>query len=131
MYKIYFSEDYLWNINTDNESNIYFAKQEISIYFSNAKWWSGTIYAYAFNKASGKWAKSWPGVEMSFVEKNGYGQDIYTINIDTVAYDYVIFSNGSEQTVDISLADAYGGIGYYTSNEKEGNKYKVGTFKFS
>lgn len=130
-YKIYFSEDYLWNIDTDKESNIYIAQQEISIYFTNAKWWSGTIYAYAFNKASGKWMEPWPGNKMSYVRTNSYGQDIYTINIDTTAYDYIIFSNGSEQTIDISLAEAYSGIGYYTSDEKDGSKYKVGTFKFS
>lgn len=129
-YIIYFSEDQLWNINTEFESNVYFAEQSMNIYFTNSRKWSGTIYAYAFNKSSGKYNTPWPGSAMTLAKTNSYGENIYTIEIDTSKYDYVIFSNGSSQTVDIPLADAYNGIGYYATSEKDGNGYKYGTYKF-
>ena len=130
-YVIYFSEDNLWNINTINESNVYIAQQSMDIYFSNSKGWSGTIYAYAFNKASGEYMKAWPGMQMTYVKTNSYGQKIYTIELDTSKYDYVIFTNGSSQTIDISLENAYSGIGYYATDEKDGNNYKVGSYTFA
>ena len=102
----------------------------MNIYFTNSRKWSGTIYAYAFNKSSGKYNTPWPGSAMTLAKTNSYGENIYTIEIDTSKYDYVIFSNGSSQTVDIPLADAYNGIGYYATSEKDGNGYKYGTYKF-
>ena len=68
---------------------------------------------------------------MTYVKTNSYGQDIYSIEVDTSKYDYIIFTNGTLQTIDISLSDAYSGMGYYTKSEKDGNNYKVGTYKFA
>lgn len=129
-YVIYFSEDHIWNINTENASNVYIAEQALKLYFSNANSWSGTIYAYAFEKSTGDYMKAWPGSQMTYVKTNSYGQDIYSIEVDTSKYDYIIFTNGTLQTIDISLSDAYSGMGYYTKSEKDGNNYKVGTYKF-
>lgn len=130
-YVIYFSEDYKWNVNTENESNIYLSVQSINVYFSNALHWSEPIYAYIFNKSSGKYQHAWPGTSMTYVKTNSMGQKIYTIEVDTASYDYIIFSGGGSQTIDISLSGAYDGIGYYTTSDKEGSKYKYGTYTFS
>lgn len=129
-YKIYFSEEYLWNIDTEHESNVYIAKQTINIYFTNANNWSGTIYAYLWDTETGKWHTPWPGMAMTYVRSNSYGQKIYKIEIDVDNYDYVIFSNGSSQTVDISLSGLSNGSGFYAKSSKDGNKYQVGTFDY-
>lgn len=128
IYKIYFSEDNIWNINTTNASNAYFSyipQGEITIYFSNNQRWSGTINAYVWNDSSGKYEKSWPGNAMTYAKTNSYGEDIYSYQVDLSLYDHVIFNNGSSQTCNIPLANAYNGIGYYVS----GSSY--GTYEFN
>ena len=67
---------------------------------------------------------------MTYVRSNSYGQKIYKIEIDVDNYDYVIFSNGSSQTVDISLSGLSNGSGFYAKSSKDGNKYQVGTFDY-
>lgn len=57
---------------------------------------------------------SWPGVQMTFAEINGIGQDVYTIDIPSSAT-HVIFNNGNnggQQTVNI---DVSGSAKYYIS----------------
>jgi len=130
-YVIYFSEDYKWNVNTEKESNIYLSPQAINVYFSNALHWSEPIYAYIFNKSSGEYDHAWPGEPMTYVKTNSMGQKIYTIEVDTSAYDYIIFSGGGSQTVDIPLSGAVNGSGFYSKSEKEGSNYKYGTYTFA
>lgn len=130
-YTIYFSEEYIWNVNTENAKNVYFALDVANIYFTNALKWSGTIYAYYWNSASGDWYKSWPGSIMEYVKTNSYGQDIYKVSLDLSKYDYIIFNNSSLQTVDLSLSGAKNNDAFYTKDEKDGTKYKCGTYTFS
>ena len=130
-YKIYFSEEHIWNINTDKASNIYIAVQEINIYFTNALNWSGNIYAYIWNDSTNDIYKSWPGTEMNFVRQNSYGQDIYKINVNLNKYTHIIFSNGSLQTIDLSLEGCGDKSAFYTKSETDNGKYKCGTYTYS
>ena len=125
-YKVYFSPDYCWDNEMESERNAYFAKQvyEITVYFSNNKHWSGDIKAYIWNSSTNKPLSSWPGTKMEFVETNNYGEDIYKVTIDLTQYDYIIFTNGSNQTKDISLANVSTGTGYYLTGDKDVGSYK-------
>ena len=130
-YIIYFSEEHIWDVNTDKASNIYIALQEVYFYFTNALNWSGTIYAYLWNDNSNEYYKSWPGVEMEFAKRNSYGQDIYKVNVDLNKYTHIIFSNGSAQTIDLSLEGCSNNSAFYTKSETENGKYKCGTYTYS
>lgn len=82
-----------------------------TFYFTNSKKWSGTVYCYAW-KGSDENA-GFPGVEMTYVKINGYGQNIYKIELDTSKYENVIFSaydNGTEKgkTINIPISDFNG-----------------------
>ena len=130
-YIVYFSLEHIWDIHTEKASNAYFAIQKVNIYFTNALNWDGTIYAYVWNSSSGEYLKSWPGKEMTYVKTNGYGQSIYSIQVNLAKYDSIIFSNGSKQTVDLSLKDAKDKSAFYTKDEKDNGKYKCGTYTYS
>ena len=125
-YKVYFSPDYYWDRETPTERNAYFAKQvyEIAVYFSNNKHWSGTIKAYVWNSSTNKPLTSWPGTAMEKVKTNEYGEDIYKVVVDLSLYDFIIFTNGTNQTVDISLKNVASGTGYYISSGKNVSTYK-------
>ena len=129
-YKIYFSEEHLWAIDTEKERNIYIESVNITIYFTNNYRWSNTIYAYAWNSESGKFKKSWPGTAMEVVKTNSYGETIYKINLDKEEFNYIIFNNGSgNQTIDIDISSAYSGLGYYI-NGGSGKSHTVGTYDY-
>lgn len=130
-YTVYFSEEHIWNVNTSKASNVYFAQELVYIYFTNAAYWSGTIYAYMWNDASGDYAKAWPGSPMEFAKTNSYGQDIYKISVDLSSYDYIIFNNGSSQTVDLSLDGLGDGSAFYTKDKNSSGKYDCGTYTYA
>lgn len=130
-YKIYFSEDNLWD-----GRNVYIANTMKTIYVTNNKRWSDTLYAYVWNSSSGKPSVSWPGTSLTFVETNTYGEDIYKFDIDASLYDMIILSHGtmtngsfklSSQTVDLKLSDYTTNAFYFTDKDANG-KYLVGTW---
>ncbi len=84
-----------------------------TVTFTNSKWWSGTIYCYAWVDG-GTYVKAWPGTAMTNIGTNDYGQTMYTYEVPSTV-DRLIFSNGSSQTIDI----VYGGgdIRYYVTDE--------------
>lgn len=130
-YSIYFSEDKLW---TDQETprHVYIRHDKYDIYFTNALHWTGDIYAYYWNATSNDKKAEWPGVKMEYVRTNSQGQKIYKCQIDLVQYEHVIFTNGSLQTVDISLVGVSNNQAYYTTDAKDGSgKYKYGTWMFT
>lgn len=99
-----------------------------TFYFTNSEKWSGTVYCYAW-KGSDKNA-DFPGVAMTYVKNNGYGQNIYKIELDTSKYENVIFSaydNGAEKgkTRDIPISDFNGNNLCYLddSNNVQFNDY--------
>lgn len=96
----------------------------VTVYFSNNKNWSD-VHAYAFG-TSGDLTSGWPGNAMTYVETNGYGEDIYSITISADATG-LIFNGSGGQTVDIT--DISDGMGYYCTDQSDG-KYKVGTYTY-
>ena len=92
-----------------------------TVTFANSLSWSGTIYCYYWSD-SNTTMTSWPGVAMTKSGKNEFGQDLYTFKVPASA-DKLIFTNGSNQTVDISYSG--GSIKYYPTNTKTGNGYNV------
>ena len=92
----------------------------ITIYFSAPPaWWGDVTYAYYWPTGG---EGSWPGVQMTYVETNGYGQKVFSITVDLSQYQNIIFHNNNGwQTNDISLAGATNNTGWYIINN-EGNE---------
>lgn len=133
-YSIYFSEDKLWDdpSDTTQKRNVYIRHDKINIYFTNSLNWTGTIYSYMWNKSTNEPKASWPGVEATFVETNDMGQDIYCTQIDLVQYNYIIFTNGSKQTVDINVSSVSNNQAYYAKDSTDSSgHYQVGTWTYS
>ena len=96
-----------------------------TIYFTNGMGW-GNVHAYAWNSKGNN--HEWPGVLMSYHKTNEYNQQVLKIT-GMSAYEKIIFNNGSDQTVDVVLADLGTDNAYYLKNEKDtSGHYKVGTW---
>ena len=83
----------------------------------NYNW--GSVNCYYWSDSNTKMT-SWPGKSMTKSTTNDYGQGVYTIDIPSDAT-YVIFNNGSSQTVDIQIT---GSAKFYISGSSNG-KYTV------
>lgn len=81
------------------EKTFYFTLPDVE---DNKSW--NSLKAYVWNDSSKANMGDWPGVEMSYVDDNEYGQPVYSITIDTSLYDMIVFNSGDYQTVDIPLA---------------------------
>ena len=108
--------------NNDNNNN------EYTVYFTNNYNWS-TVKAYIWNDATHEKPASWPGKDMKFEKINKYGEQIYSYTFDLSKYDRIIFTNGSQQTVDITLTGEKN-LGYYISGES-GGKLTCKTYTYS
>lgn len=97
---------------------------EITVKFTNNKNWSGTISAYVWG--TGGKLKEWPGTAMTSAGTNDYGETVYSITIDADKYQNIIFTNGTNQTSDITLT---GNKGYYLSGETDADgNYAVASY---
>ncbi|MBQ9742430.1 MAG: starch-binding protein, partial [Ruminococcus sp.] len=81
-----------------------------TVYFTNAAYWTGDIYCYSwYDGANGD--PSWPGVKMTLVETNEYGQDVYSAEV-AEDIDFIIFNNNNGTQTDnldaTTIADGYG-----------------------
>lgn len=126
-YKLYFSEDNLWD-----GKNIYIAATTTKFYITNNKRWGDTLYVYLWNSSTGKPAATWPGVALTKLETNGYGEDIYVLEVDLSLYDMFIISHGSNgvavsQTIDLKFSD-YTTNGFWFKDKNASGKYEVGTW---
>lgn len=83
----------------------------------NYNW--GNVNCYYWSDSNTKMI-SWPGKSMTKSTTNELGQSVYTIDIPSDAT-YVIFNNGSSQTVDIPVT---GSAKFYISGSSNG-KYTV------
>ena len=95
-----------------------------TVTFTNSHNWSGTIYCYYWSDTNTNMS-SWPGAAMTGIGKNDFAQAMYTFDVPKDAT-YIIFTNGSEQTVDISYSG--GEVRYYPLTTKTGNGYNVNTW---
>ena len=66
---------------------------------------------------------------MTYVKTNSYGEKIYSITFNYSDYQNIIFTNGSQQTVDIALTGEKN-VGYYISGES-GGKLTCKTYTYS
>lgn len=92
-----------------------------TVKFLNSQRWSGTIYCYYWtNGKEGNVA--WPGTPMEFVENNEHGEAVYTIEVPSDA-DFVIFNNGSSQTVDIPFDGSE--LNFYAKSEVDSKQHNL------
>ena len=129
-YDMYFSEEHIWDVNTSKARNAYWSLQEMTLYFTNALYWSD-VYYYTWNDDG--WKDAWPGEKMTYVRTNSYGQDIYKVTLPTNTYEYIIFNGGKDkpQTVNINISSAKNNDAFYSKDEKDGNNHKYGTYTYS
>lgn len=93
--------------------------------FTNSFYWSGTIYCYYWSDANTAMT-SWPGVAMKSQGTNDFGESLYTLDLP-VGVSYIIFTNGSSQTTDISYSG--GEVRYYPISSTDSNgKHLVQTW---
>lgn len=83
---------YKFNNGASAESNTYYLvePETFTVYFTNIYGWKN-LHAHFWNTSGGNTA--WPGLEMTFVEKNDQNQDVYKINVPVNTYNCVIFNN--------------------------------------
>ncbi len=91
--------------------------------FTNSLSWSGTIYCYYWSDS--ELPVTWPGTAMTSAGTNDYGQAVYTFEVPS-SYDKVIFTNGSSQTVDITLDGS--ATRFYAESAMTGSGHNVGTW---
>ena len=99
-----------------------------TFYFTNNYSWD-SLRAYVWNNETKDKPAEWPGLEMTYVGQNDQNQAIYSINVDTALYDYIIFNSGSVQTKDIPLADFGTNNACYISGGS-GTTHEVGFWNY-
>ena len=96
-----------------------------TVKFTDSLNWDGTLYCYSWAD-DGTSTKSWPGVAMTYLNTNDYGQKVYSVEVPNTV-NYIIFTNGSSQTIDIGFDGT--SLNYYTESQydSQGHAY-VGTW---
>ena len=97
------------------------------LYFSSNKGWTN-VNAYAWEGAGGTGHQnhSWPGNAMTLFKTNEYGEKVYEIS-GLSNYEYIIFNDGSEQTVNIAATTLASDKNAFYLVQKNGEgKYTVG-----
>ncbi len=89
--------------------------------FTNSFGWQGVISCYYWSD-SNKTMTSWPGIPMQNAGTNSFGEALYTLEIPKDAT-YIIFTNGSVQTVDITYSG--GEQKFYPVSPDNNGKYTV------
>ena len=100
----------------------------VRIYFSNNVGWS-TVYFYTYNSASGTPQKTWPGTQITKYTTNTNGEKVYYADINTGAYDRIIFNNNAQQTINVPINKA--SSGFYISNDSSKKAMLVGTYAYT
>ena len=99
-----------------------------TVKFTDSLNWGGTLYCYSWAE-DGTSTKSWPGVAMTYLNTNDHGQKVYSVEVPNTV-DYIIFTNGSSQTIDIGFDGT--SLNYYAESQydSKGHAY-VGTWSVS
>ena len=91
--------------------------------FTNSHRWSGiNLYCYYWSDTN-KSMTTWPGVAMTNIGTNDFGEVCYTFDVPQGAT-YIIFTNGSSQTVDIPYSGGEAKFYPLTETDSQGH-YKV------
>ena len=110
--------------------------ETITIYFSNNNGWEN-VYIYGFygvegSEATGEPLGAYPGTKMTFVEKNGYGQDIYGAEVPA-DIDYIKFTDGTasnNRTNNIPKTEIADNAGFYLTDDLGNSKWGYGTYEY-
>ena len=100
----------------------------VKVYFSNNKWWSKVCF-YVYDSASGTPQKAWPGTEIKSYITNSGGERVYYADVDTSRYDRIIFTDGTNQTVNVPVNKA--SSGFYISDDGNTKAMRVGTYAYT
>lgn len=84
-----------------------------TVTFTNSFYWSGEIKCYYWSDSDTAMT-SWPGVPMQNIGANDFGETMYTFDVPE-GVTYIIFTDGSNQTVDIPYT---GEARFYPTNIK-------------
>lgn len=96
----------------------------ITIFFSNDLFWN-EVRAYYCGSYGEFFA--WPGVKMTFVETNVYGQDVYKVTIPSTTTCVIFNNNAGARAVD--LTNPEDGNLYYLLDNTDG-RYELGVAKY-
>ena len=100
-------------------------EKENIVTFTDSFNWGGTMYCYYWSDQN-KAMTTWPGIKMTKIANNDFGQAMYTFTVPKEA-NYIIFTNGSKQTADIPYSG--GEVRYYPIAETDSNGHnKVNTW---
>lgn len=99
----------------------------ITIYFSNNKNWT-VVNAYLYNEEKGIENNTWPGVAMTLLGANDYGEKIYKMDVDVSQYNRVVFNNGTSQTMNASLSVA--SSGFYIAKDTPKKAMPLGVYAY-
>ena len=97
------------------------APKSNKVTFTNSFSWSGTIYCYYWSDSNTAMT-SWPGVAMQNAGTNEYNEVMYTFDVPSGAT-YIIFTNGSAQTTDISYSG--GEMRYYPISQTDSSGHNL------
>lgn len=119
---------YRYNIGGEITMGTEKLNKNVSIYFTNNKGWK-SVNVYAYNSDATAENKTWPGEEMTFLTTNDYGEEVYSLTIDTSLYDRIIFNNGNggEQTINIPVSCT--SSGFFISGGSS-TAYQVGVYPY-
>ncbi len=94
---------------------------DLTITFSNNKGW-GSPKIHYFGGSS---ESTWPGVGMTSIGNNDYGEEQFQASIPSDSTGIVINDNGGAQTIDITLD---GAVNFYLTDQNGEGKWNVGTW---
>lgn len=115
--------DYKWEFFSpggavDDDEFYYDTIPGTNLVYYDLKGW-GNLYCYAWND-NGEENATWPGVRMVGPVENGFGEQMYGINMSR-KYTHIIFNDGftngdDNRTVDIDYDGEYVGFAYYSDD---------------
>ncbi|MDR0914375.1 MAG: alkaline phosphatase [Oscillospiraceae bacterium] len=102
----------------------------ITLYFTDALHW-GAAYAYCWTANDEHPLGSFPGTAMTFVEKNPFGENVYSVQVPSDIAG-IIFSGGTGKPQTVNITDGlFNNAGFYAIDEtdpSDTNKHKFGTY---
>ena len=100
-------------------------KNMIDIYFTAPSNWS-SVYFFLYNSETGDGPAQWPGTRITKFTSNDFGEKVYSSTVDVNKYNRIIFTNGTQQTVNIPVNKA--SSGFFISDSRNSKAMLVGTY---
>ena len=111
------------------------SEEMFNIFFSNNRNWN-SVYIYGYygsdiNNPTAEPLGTYPGTNMTFVEKNSYGQDIYSAEVPA-DIDYIMFTDSSaanNRTNYIPKTEIADNTGFYLTDDLGNAKWDYDTYE--